>query len=615
MTINKWLPRGIDDLEPAAWRALKHDKNACIVAGPGAGKTEFLAQKIAYLLENDLCPEPHRILAISFKKDAADNLKARVKERCAQKHSRRFDSLTFDAFTKSLVDRFRLSLPEKWRLKPDYDIVNFNEYQYKRFLEDMQRVNWKYASQIESIKPRRFQNILVGTHKLSEEKPSTLFGYLCNRWITSNLAGNVDFTIINRLADFIVRNNHRIARALALTYPYIVVDEFQDTTHAQYDFLATLLQITSAQIVVVGDNKQRIMTWAGAKPNSFEEFLDAFSAKKFDLQMNYRSSPALVKIHHILARSIDTEYKPTQSVVSTKVDNGVAEIWNFDDPKAEFRYLADWIKEDMKVRALSPEDYAILVRQRADDTHAALSEEFLSKGLLVCNESKKYGKFSLQDIVSDELFLFLSCLLRVAIQNRSAAAWSYVSQCMEFFFPVDYEEIRPRIRELLDTLVQKRLRQLFQNFVNPGDSIRNSLVRIMQAIGEETIRGAFPQHHSQVNFEMFMESIEEFFTACAQESNCWREFCDKVERTNQIPLMTVHKSKGMEYDTVLFLGLNDSAWWSYSENNPEGKSTFFVGLSRAKQRVIFTYSTGGRTKISELYSLLSAAGVPERNIE
>lgn len=73
-----WRPRGIDDLEPDGWRALRQDGSTCIVAGPGAGKTEFLAQRAAYLLETGLCPAPCRVLAISFKGDAADNLAARV---------------------------------------------------------------------------------------------------------------------------------------------------------------------------------------------------------------------------------------------------------------------------------------------------------------------------------------------------------------------------------------------------------------------------------------------------------------------------------------------------------------------------------------------------------
>lgn len=614
MTIDQWRPKGVEDLESAAWGALECSGNVCVVAGPGAGKTEFLAQKVAYLFENNLCKESRRVLAISFKKDAADNLKARVRERCAKKHSSRFDSMTFDAFTKSLVDRFRLSLPESLRPKQDYDIVNFSEYQYRGFLADMRNRNPAQSIQIEAIQTRNFQHVLLARHKLSDSMATTLNSFLCQNWIVTKLGGNVDFLIINRLADYLLRNSVHLSKALALTYAFVVVDEFQDTTFAQYDFLSTLLEVIGAKVAVVGDTKQRIMSWAGAKPDSFEDFSKAFDAETFELQMNYRSSPELVQIHHVLARSIDEDYTPVMSAVPAKIDGGVAEIWNFENPATEFGFLADWINSDMNERGLLPSDYALLVRQKPDDTHAALSEAFLERGLLVCNEAQRFGKLSLQDIVSDDLFHFLISLLRVSIENRSATAWAYVSQCMEFFFPVDCAEVRPRVRNLLDTLIQRHLRPNFSSFATPAKSIAASLDSIFSMVGANTVRGAFPQYYSQVNFEMFTEAVTEYLVNCAAESSGWIDFIDQVYRIGQIPLLTVHKSKGLEYDTVLFLGLDDSAWWSYSEANSEGKSTFFVGLSRAKQRVVFTYAARGRERVSELYELLREAGVQERVI-
>jgi superfamily I DNA/RNA helicase len=73
-----WRPQGVDDLEPRAWEALREiNRSVLVTAGAGAGKTEFLAQKAAYLLQTGLCRAPKRILAISFKRDAARNLHTR----------------------------------------------------------------------------------------------------------------------------------------------------------------------------------------------------------------------------------------------------------------------------------------------------------------------------------------------------------------------------------------------------------------------------------------------------------------------------------------------------------------------------------------------------------
>jgi len=87
---------------------------------------------------------------------------------------------------------------------------------------------------------------------------------------------------------------------------------------------------------------------------------------------------------------------------------------------------------------------------------------------------------------------------------------------------------------------------------------------------------------------------------------------DTYEGNAAIALMTIHKSKGLEYHTVIFVGLDDEAWWSYSKDEAEATAGFFVAFTRAKQRVIFTYcpSRGNRDGIKPLYDLLAKAGVP-----
>src|SRR5690606_15940989 len=119
-----WVPQGIEELEDRAWEALREtDRSVCVTAGAGAGKTEFLAQKASYLLQTGLCPAPKRILAISFKRDAAETLSARVRKRCPEGQARRFVSLTFDAFAKGLVDQFRMAVPALYRPPANYEIA------------------------------------------------------------------------------------------------------------------------------------------------------------------------------------------------------------------------------------------------------------------------------------------------------------------------------------------------------------------------------------------------------------------------------------------------------------------------------------------------------------
>ena len=118
---DKWLPCDGISLEEAADTAVRcSDRHVLVVAGPGAGKTELLAQKAAFLFQTNQCREPQKILAISFKTDAAQNLKERVEKRCGTDIKGRFVSMTYDAFAKNILDHFLYALPDE--LRPATDI-------------------------------------------------------------------------------------------------------------------------------------------------------------------------------------------------------------------------------------------------------------------------------------------------------------------------------------------------------------------------------------------------------------------------------------------------------------------------------------------------------------
>ena len=123
---NNWKTVGNITLEKNAFDAIKCEKNTLVIAGPGAGKTELLAQKACYLFETNLCRAPQKILAISFKKDSAENLKERVLKRYGEEIKDRFISLTYDAFFKSIVDHFIYSLPVNCRPNINYVIADDN---------------------------------------------------------------------------------------------------------------------------------------------------------------------------------------------------------------------------------------------------------------------------------------------------------------------------------------------------------------------------------------------------------------------------------------------------------------------------------------------------------
>ena len=616
-----WRTRGIEDLEPQAWRALRQAGCACVVAGPGAGKTEFLAQRAVYLLETGICSPPYRVLAISFKSDAADNLAARVRQRCPPELAGRFVSLTFDAFTKGLVDRFTTAIPPDWRPGRPYDIAFPTRRQVQGFLDQTRLgapLQWQAA--IAGLGAGDFESRYVGRHRLPLARAESQTGedYAIDLWwhgqIRARVRASLTFVSLNRLAELVLRANPHIRRALRATYPFVFVDEFQDTTYAQYDFLLSAFADGRTAVTAVGDDKQRIMAWAGARLDAFQRFESDFGAVRIPLAFNFRSSPGLVRIQHVVARALDPNSIAGVAQAAQLVEGDVAQVWNSQTRGAEAAYLTRWLTEDMVRRGRSPRDYALLVRQKSDEYEAELSEPLARAGLQLRNESHALGRTTLQDLLADEFCRIAIALLRLGAQRRAPDAWRLASSALQSLRAVDPDD------ELACHKVEAELTRFLEDLraemTHAAPSPENSRAitgRLFGFLDLGAVARTFLEYGTGELLAIMVEAFGLHLAASAFGAANWSACLNAFEGVAQIPLMTVHKSKGLEYDTIVFVGLDDQAWWSHTRGNPEGLATFFVALSRAKQRAIFAFcqGRGQRRRVADLFQLLTDAGVPE----
>jgi hypothetical protein len=401
-----WTPVGVDALEANALKVVRSVDNSSVVAGPGAGKTELLAQRAAYLLQTGAAPSPQRVLAISFKRDAATNLAARVRQRCHRNHAGRFDSITFDAFAKGLLDRFGQALPDRWRPRPDYEIMFSGDRYYRDFLYQQAGVPPKSVGtygDIQAITVKVFERTyLFGPPLPIDGWPNPTPGqWAADRfWQTSLHSGKksyLSFPMIGRLAELLLRVNPIARDALRLTYSHLFMDD--DTAQAK-----------------------------------IARELDAY------------------------ATQLGTDHP--------------------EPPKSK------------------------------------------------------------------------------------ADARSLVNDVLDF-------------------------------------------------IGRERLIAVHPAYGQGDWFAKVVDAAMVHLLASSADAADWTTALDFYEGTHAVPLMTIHKSKGLEYHSVIFVGLDDGAWWSFAGDQIEATAGFFVAFTRAKQRVVFTYSArrGARTKIATLYGLLSKAGV------
>ena len=153
------------------------------------------------------------------------------------------------------------------------------------------------------------------------------------------------------------------------------------------------------------------------------------------------------------------------------------------------------------------------------------------------------------------------------------------------------------------------------NSAPSAESAEKVITTLLAFLNLAALARTFVEYGTGDTLAIAAEAFRLHFVASATSATNWVECLDNYEGIDHVPLLTVHKSKGLEYDTILFIGLDDRMWWSHSAGNPEGISTFFVALSRAKQRAIFTFceARGSREGVADLYQLLADAGVPEVN--
>ena len=400
--------------------------------------------------------------------------------------------------------------------------------------------------------------------------------------------------------------------ALRLTYSHLFMDEFQDTTQIQYDLVRTIFLGTDTVITAVGDNKQQIMRWAMAMDDPFTAFDGDFGATRTPLYNNYRSSPELVRIQHVLARALDARaVAPVSKTVGTIAGDSCA-IWDFSTPEIEAERLATFVVAEMKIHTLGPRDFVLLVRQKAGEYAAVLEPVFVAAGIPLRNEAGMVGSIMLQDLLVEAVSELIVTVLRLAMTARAGRHWTECQEVLITLWGVapDDEVEQARLAHELDAYALK----LSAAYPHPPKSkeMSQSIVDdIIGFVGREKLIAVHPAYGQGGWLEKVLNSAAEHLLASSVGDIDWSSALDTYEGVHAIPLMTIHKSKGLEYHSVIFVGLDDGAWWSFSNDQIEATAGFFVAFTRAKQRVVFTYCAqrGARKMIATLYQLLTNAGV------
>lgn len=602
-----WRPSNGVVLDEHSLNIARDTGSRSILAGPGAGKTELLAQRANFLLTTGICPHPRRILALAFKVDAARNLQERVAARCGPALASRFESLTLHGFAKRVLDQFLEALPTEMRPTPDYRIFSPNRDTWNAFRgtvsDDIPNVGNFNDSQL---------------YKLGHSTPSgDLFGNVTDdirtRWweycLRDNGPSTLTFEMVMLLALKIIETRKIIVSALRQTYSHIFLDEFQDVTDLQYRLIKAAFHGSNAVITAVGDTNQAIMAWAGALPGVFEKFNSDFGASGSKLLLNFRSNHAIVHLINAVASMFEANPVLTHSArENDPIPHDAVEGWVFDGRDAEADYLAKFIKTELDA-GRTPEDFVILARSRVDRIEERLQKPFFHANVPLRNDSRRIGSLEIQDLCKERAFQFVVSALKMATNVRVGDPFQVCRDTIADLEGLDIASERGSAQSL--RAVQSLTSDLGDLLSQRDASAiggRDILNVVMSPSRQEQFGRAFSEYKGNGHLPEVLAAFSGFFDECARQKADWKGCIDLIEGRGVVKLMTIHKSKGLEFHTVIFVELNDDAFWRSADD----ASIFLVALSRARERIKFSFAkdSKGFSNVRVFVDHLEKAGVP-----
>jgi superfamily I DNA/RNA helicase len=517
ITPEQWRPAGGIDLEPNAETAVRETiRNVAVTAGPGAGKTELLAQRADFLLRTSTCRYPQRILAISFKVDAARNLYRRVTERCGPELAARLDSHTFHAFAKRLIDRNRGVLTGTDALDPEYTVSTA-------------RVQHR---------PIHFDDFLPLARTIIEQEPI-------------------------------------VQAAIRQTYTHVFLDEFQDCTANQYALIRTLFAGADARLTAVGDTKQRIMTFAGALEGIYARYAADFDAEPLNLYQNYRSKPVLRRMQNRMVAVMEPPAAVPQA--SIEGDDGAIDTVEAADEFDEARRVREIVVEALDAGTPHTE-IAVVVAKQLDLYATALKAELDAQAVSYRDEARD------QDVFADPITRLVYDLLTVVITRHQPQSYRRLVATIERLAGYgDSEILVARVTDYLGRISSQ---------IDSGEidcrrieSVRAIFDGYVDLIGIDAIRGWSPEYTYGSRVQDLIDASLAHYDNNLDAGCAPPQALRRLAETDAIRLLTVHKAKGLEFELVIFLAVEEQTFWADAD---EERAVFFVGISRAKQRLVVT---------------------------
>src|SRR6185369_12180501 len=361
--------------------------------------------------------------------------------------------------------------------------------------------------------------------------------------------------------------------AIRQTYSHVFLDEFQDCTGHQYQLIRAAFHGTGARLTAVGDTKQKIMGFAGAMEGVFKFFVADFGARSLNLYQNFRSDPRLRRMQNEMVKVMD----PDAAVPDEELegDVGTIGVLRFQDADEEADEVARMIQGWLQSGAYRPSDMAVLIARQPD----LYTQKLIQR--LQAMEVPYRSEQALQDLASEPIARVVVDYLSVVFGEREPDAYG---RLIDFLLQdsVD-EEDASRLLTRWHARIQAD-RDSLQQVGTDAAVAKQIAVAFVKDVGRPRLAALSPEYEKGPRlkelFDQTLQRVEEIAVANGVLGALQRFADDSAVR-----IMTIHKSKGLEFDVVFVLGVEEQAFWADPD---EERAVFFVAISRARHQLFLT---------------------------
>lgn len=637
---NRCIPMNslLTGLNKEQQQAVQHTEGPLLIlAGAGSGKTKVLTVRVAYLLAQGV--NPYEILAITFTNKAAKEMKSRVEGLVGDVANRIWLS-TFHSFCAKFL---RFEIDSFLGYNSNFTIYDTSDSQavIKAALKALNLDDKYYpvGAMIAAISDAKNKLLFASDFRKQardfyQQKVADVYEYY-ERELRKNNA--LDFDDLLLVAVKLLQSNATVLDKYSHRFRYVMIDEYQDTNHAQY-LLARLLASHWKNIAVVGDADQSIYAWRGADIQNILDFeKDYPNCTSIKLEQNYRSTKIILDAANAVIDN--NEGRPEKNLWTDKIEGAKIQHFTAQSEHEEAAFIGDTIAKKHDIHDVPYGDMAILYRTNAQSR--VLEEALIKRALpyTMVGGTKFYDRKEIKDVLAYLRVLYnpfddLSLLRIINVPKRSIGATT-VAKLQDY--------AREKGTSLFMTLTQLHLIDSIKGktkekleefgiliFTLVSEMEDKTVLDILESILDRTGYLAQLEESTDPQDQARGENIGELLSVAkdfqdTNPSGTVEDFLEQVALVNdvdsfeqeeaKVTLMTLHAAKGLEFPIVFLCGLEEGLFpHSRTLMNPEEieeeRRLAYVGITRAEKELYISNATT-RTVFGRTSSYLPSRFIDE----